>query len=154
MKKVLNKILLLTTLIFTFILTKYDVYAASANIMLTSDKTALDINDTLTITITVSSEDTKLGAWIFDVSHDNKLQLVSGEERVVAVAEEENITSKEYTFTYKAISSGNSIVSISNPRVLEWDSEDEIDTNVSNNISITINQTQEPSVTPTNPRKW
>ena len=137
MKKVLNKILLLATLIFTFMLTKYNVYAASANITITSDKNIIDIDDTLTVNVKVETSDTKLGAWIFDVSHDNKLQLVSGDERIVAVADDENVTSKEYTLTYKAVSSGNSTVSISNPKVLEWDSEESLNVNATN-INITI----------------
>ena len=140
MKKTIKNILLFIILVIAFIINKNNVFALSANIQITSDKTTFDINDIVNVNITVSSDDSKLGSYQFDVINDDRLSLVEGEKKVVEVGDG-LITTKTYLFKYKALSSGTSTIKVENIRVLDWDTENEMSLINSNpNLKININE--------------
>ena len=134
MRKITKKFLVLIVFIFTFFINKSNVYAATANINVTSDKSSLEVGQTVNINVTISTTDSNLGAWNFNITHDNRLKLTSGEEKIVDVGDG-STTNKSYNLTYRAISSGNSQISINNINIIDWN-ENTITSNIINNSSI------------------
>lgn len=101
-----------------------NVYAASTNISVKTNKSQAIIGDTITVTITVSSS-TDLGAWEYDVKYDSsKLTYVSstleGGTHSVGYVSNSGIKSKSYTMKFKAKSSGSTKVSVTNSEVASF----------------------------------
>ncbi len=98
-----------------------NINASSATISVTTNKSQVIVGDTVNITVKVYSSNT-LGAWYFDVQGSSNLTFSSSTAGGLSVADVGNgtITSKTYTFTFKATSSGNAQVSVVNPRVLDF----------------------------------
>ena len=110
------------------------VSASSATISASSNKSTVIVGDTVTITVKVSSS-ANLGSWNFDVVPSSNLTFVSSSFGGLFVADQSPTTttkSKTYTFTFKAKSSGTGTVKISNARVIDFDSEENMSINISN----------------------
>lgn len=116
------KYLIVLTLLFLIPIFKVD--AASANISVTSSKSTVMVGETVTVTVKVSSS-SNLGTWEFDVVPSSNLILTNssfnGRLNVVDVASNGSTTSKSYTFTFKAKSSGTATVSIKNSSIFGYD---------------------------------
>ncbi len=93
------------------------VSAASASISVKLSKSTVIVGSTVTATVTVSSS-TALGSWQFDVGYDSsRLQLTNssfGGAHVADVYKSNGQKSASYTFTFKALKSGSTSISIKN----------------------------------------
>ena len=116
MKKYL-KLLIITT-IFLFVgISK--LYAASATISVSSNKSQVIVGDTVTVTVKVSSSEL-LGSWKWTMDYNSsKFKLTSGDS-TVADAGDGKIKSKTYTYKFKAIATGSSSIGVKGADVLSW----------------------------------
>ena len=122
-------------LIFIMLLLPLNIYAATGSIKASSSSSNVTINNTFTVTVKVSSSG-KLGSWQFGVSYDkSKLSLISGEPSVVSYGDG-SISSKSYTYKFKAIAKGTASINVDNPKLVDWDTESIISTSAS---SIKVN---------------
>lgn len=123
MKRILkNFSIFFALLIFNLFAT--DVYAASANISVKTNKSQAVVGDTIKVTITVSSS-SALGAWEYDVKYDSsKLTYVSsnleGGTHSVGYVGSSNVKNKSYTMTFKAKASGSTQISIANSEIASF----------------------------------
>ena len=102
------------------------IYASNATINVTTNKSTVIVADTVVITVKVSSS-SNLGSWNFDVVPSSNLTFVSSSFGGLFVADQSPTTatkSKTYTFTFRAKSSGTGTVKVSNSRVIDFDSEE------------------------------
>jgi len=121
MKKIIAKFLGFILLSTILLIKTPTLNAASASLTVRSNKTSVVVGGTFNVTITLSSS-SELGAWNFKVLYDsNKLKLVSGESQVVGSVQARNIKTQSFTYTFKAISSGTSTISLGGVRVLDYD---------------------------------
>ena len=107
MKK-LSKFLISLLVICLFI---PSLKAASATFKTTSNRSSVVVGNTFTVTVKVSSSNT-LGSWEYTISYDSSvIQLVSGKK---SVADPGNGSQKSqtYTYTFKAIKSGKSNITV------------------------------------------
>ena len=119
------KILILTLLVNMFAFVGVNkVNAASASVSVKLNKSTVIVGNTVTATVTVSSG-TALGSWQFDVGYDSSLlQLTSssfGGAHVADVYKSAGQKSATYTFTFKALKSGNATISTKNSGVYSID---------------------------------
>lgn len=122
-------------LFITLIILPINIYAATGSIKASTSTTNITLNNTFTVTVKVSSS-SKLGSWQFGINYDKtKLSLISGDQRIVAYGDG-SITSKTYTYKFKAIAKGTAKISVEDTRLIDWDTESNI--SVSNN-SLSIN---------------
>ena len=100
------------------------VNAASASISVKVNKSTVIVGNTVTATVTVSSG-AALGSWQFDVGYDtSKLQLTNssfGGAHVADVYKSAGQKSASYTFTFKALKSGNATIAIKNSGMYDYD---------------------------------
>ena len=114
----MKKINILLTIFLSMIFIG-NVKAASAHISLSPSNKTILVGNTITIDVTVSSTST-LGGGSFTVSYDsNMLSLVStdsptGGARTVFYFNDTGHTQASYSYTFKALASGNTTVSIQN----------------------------------------
>jgi len=95
------------------------LYAASATISVSSNKSTVLVGDTVTITVKISSSEL-LGSWKWSLDYNSsKFKLTSGDS-TVADAGDGKIKSKTYTYKLKAIATGTSSVSVKNVNALTW----------------------------------
>lgn len=117
--------------LFVLMLFPLNVFAASGSIKASASNTNVTLNNTITVTVKVSSTG-KLGSWGFGISYDkSKLSLISGEQSVASYGDG-NVSSKSYTYKFKAIAIGSASITIDNGKISDWDSESYIDTSISN----------------------
>lgn len=113
----------------------FNIYAASGSIKASTSASNITLNNTFTVKVTVSSSG-KLGSWQFGINYDkSKLSLVSGDQRVVAYGDG-SVSTKTYTYKFKAIAKGCAKISVEDTRLIDWDTESSISVG---NSSITIN---------------
>lgn len=125
-------------LLFSLLLLPLNVLAASGSIKATSSSSKVTLNNTVTVTVKVSSTDT-LGSWQYGLSYDkSKLSLVSGDTSIVGYGDG-TYASKSYTYKFKAIAVGSATISIDNPKIVDWNSESVITTSKSN-LTLTIKE--------------
>jgi hypothetical protein len=94
--------------------------AASATFKTTANKSSVVVGNTFTVTVKVSSSST-LGSWEYTISYDSSIiQLVSGKK---SVADPGNGSQKSqtYTYTFKAIKSGKSNITVKSYAAYGWD---------------------------------
>lgn len=115
-----------------------NVLAATGSIKASSSSTRVTLNNTVTVTVKVSSTD-KLGSWQYGLSYDkSKLSLISGDTNIVGYGDG-TYSSKSYTYKFKAIAEGTANIKIDNPKIVDWTSESTIST-TSGNLSLTIKE--------------
>lgn len=118
-------------LLYLLLLIPLNVLAATGSIKASVSSTNVTLNNTVTVTVKVSSTD-KLGSWGFGISYDkSKLSLISGDQSVVGYGDG-TFSSKSYTYKFKAIAVGSASVSVDNAKIVDWDSESSITTSTSN----------------------
>lgn len=122
------------------ILVPINVHAASGNINVSGASTVV-VGNRVTVTVTLSSG-TSIGSWQMDLNYDkNYLQLTGsnaegGGTRMVN-SSATGVKSKSYTFTFKALKSGNTRVSVSSYLAYAYSDISEISlTSGSKNIRI------------------
>ena len=136
-KSIIN-LLIVITFFFAF---KTSVLASSSNIELSTQSSNIKVGDEFEVNVKVQS-DTNLGTWNFIVNHSDNLALVSGTENISDVANEV-IQSKDYSIRYKAISTGESNISISSISINEYETNNSIEIGNVNSINISINSSGE-----------
>jgi hypothetical protein len=130
-----NKIMMLLGLLLMLPTT---VWAASGSIKATVSSSKVTLNNTITVTVKVSSTDT-LGSWQYGLSYDkSKLSLISGDPSIVGYGDG-TYSSKSYTYKFKAIAVGNATITIDNPKIVDWNSESAITTSKSD-LTLTIKE--------------
>lgn len=130
-----NKIIMLLGLLLMLPTT---VWAASGSIKATASSSRVTLNNTITVTVKVSSTDT-LGSWQYGLSYDkSKLSLLSGDPSIVGYGDG-TYSSKSYTYKFKAIAVGSASITIDNPKIVDWNSESAISTTKSN-LTLTIKE--------------
>lgn len=145
----MKKLKILLIGIICSILIPINVEAASGNISVTGASTAI-VGNKVTITVTLSSG-TSIGSWQMDLNYDkNYLQLTNsnaegGGTRMVN-SSATGVKSKSYTFTFKALKSGNTRISVSSYLAYAFSDISEINlTSGSKNIRIMTQQELEAS---------
>lgn len=133
--KLLKRLFIISILVIPFIGIK-TVYAADASVKVTTSNANVSLGNTFTVTVLVTEEGGKLGSYEYQISHDNSyLSLVSGEEYQADVGDG-STSSKAYTLKYKAIANGSTSIKVTTARILDFDSEKEVN---SSKGSLTIN---------------
>ena len=113
------------------LLVPFNVFAASGTVKASASSTNVTLNNTVTVTVKVSSTG-KLGSWKYGLSYDkSKLSLISGDQSIVGYGDG-TFSSKSYTYKFKAIAVGNATISIDDAKIGDWDSESYISTTTSN----------------------
>lgn len=113
----------------------FNIYAASGSIKASTSTSNITLNNTFTVKVTVSSSG-KLGSWQFGINYDkSKLSLISGDQRVVSYGDG-IVSSKTYTYKFKAIAKGSAKISVEDAKLADWDTESNISISSS---SLTIN---------------
>jgi len=96
-----------------------NVYAASATISVSSNKSTVLVGDTVTVTVKISSKEL-LGSWRWTLDYNSsKFKLTSGDS-TVADAGDGKIKSKTYTYKLKAIATGTSSITVKSASALTW----------------------------------
>lgn len=111
------------------------VYAASASIKASASSSKVQVGDTVTIKVNVSSG-TNLGSWGFNVGYNSKVfSLVSStlENNLTSLGVVSNASTKnkEYTLKFKAKESGSGTFSINNAEIWSLD-EEQLSPSISN----------------------
>ena len=97
----------------------YVVDAASISFLGTT--TVGEVGDNITVKVTVN-EPTGLGSWEYKLNYDtSKLKLLSGNTHVVDYVNGEGETSKSYTYTFKVVRAGSTVISVADATVASWD---------------------------------
>ena len=112
------KLLLLGIVLFSSFET--NVNAASAYIGVKSSASTVIVGRTFTTTITISSS-ASLGSWEYTLNYNpTLLKLESGTVYVVDYAANGSVKSKSYTYTFKALASGNATVGVKSYAAYDW----------------------------------
>lgn len=124
--KIKQTIMILITAFLVFGFNIAHPKAATAYIKATSSKSTVVIGGSFTVKVTVSSS-TPLGSWQFDVNYDASMfKLTSSTNGRTSEADVGNGSMKNmsYSYTFKALKSGKSTISIRNASVIGWDKND------------------------------
>jgi len=125
-------------LLFILMLLPLNVFAASGSIKASISSTKVTLNNTVSVTVKVSSDD-YLGSWQFNISYDKKkLSLISGDTSVVGYGDG-SYKSKSYTYKFKAITEGSANISVDNAKIVDWNTESAISTSTSG-LTLTIKE--------------
>lgn len=138
----MKKIILSLLTLFLFIPVMV-VNASSANISVSSSNTVM-VGNNVTVTVTLSGKNgSKLGGWQANLSYDTSLlKLTSastegGGTRMAGYATSATgVSSKKYTFTFKALKSGSAKVAINSFSIWDFDENVMTATGASKTISI------------------
>ena len=95
------------------------VYAASAKISVSANKSQVIVGDTVTVTVKVSSGEL-LGSWRWTIDYNSSKFKLSSGDSTVADAGDGKLKSKTYTYKFKAIATGSSSIGVKNVDVLTW----------------------------------
>ena len=112
-----------------------NVYAASASIKVSSSSSRVQVGDTITVKVTLSSG-SALGAWQFSVGYDSSVLKFSSSNMEngltsAGVVSSTNVKNKEYTLKFKAKAAGTGKISVSNATVFALD-DSQLSTSISN----------------------
>lgn len=141
MKKVLKGLFITLFTLFISLSNIPNLLAASATISVSSSSSKVVVGKTFTVNIKLSSS-RALGSWNFTPSYDkNVLKLVSGSSPVVSFGDG-SVKSKTYTYTFKAIKSGSSKISVKSYEVLDYKTTDRMSVSVSSKTISVITQSQ------------
>lgn len=109
-----------------------NVYAANASITARAQNSSVQVGDTVKVTVTVSTvSSVPLGAWEFSIGYDsNILTYVSStlENGLTSAGYSSSATvhSKTYTLTFKAKAAGTGTVTIKNPLVVNFNTDETV----------------------------
>ncbi len=119
MKRYLKLLIsIILSILVTFTNLEY-LYAASATISVSANKSTVLVGDTVTVTVKISSKEL-LGSWRWTLDYNtSKFKLTSGDS-TVADAGDGKIKSKTYTYKLKAIATGSSTISVKSVSALTW----------------------------------
>lgn len=112
----------------------FNVDAASANISVSANTKTVIVGNTIQVTVKVSSS--KLGSWEYCISYDSSvLKLTSSTADAntcvkAGVVDKVGQTSSTEKFTFKAIKSGSSNITIKSYAVYDYDTEQQMSTSV------------------------
>jgi hypothetical protein len=125
-------------LFLLMLLLPLNVFGASGSVKASASSTKVTLNNTVTVTVKVSSSDI-LGSWQFGLSYDkSKLSLVSGDTNIVGYGDG-TFSSKSYTYKFKAIAAGSASITVDNPKIVDWNTDSYI-TTTSSNLTLTIKE--------------
>ena len=131
-----NKLIIIFTLLLILPTT---VQAASGTIKATASSTKVTLNNTVTVTVKASSPDDTFALVVFGLSYDkNKLSLISGKPYIEDVGDG-TFSSKSYTYKFKAIAVGSASITIDNPKIGGWNSENWLNVSKSD-LTLTIKE--------------
>lgn len=140
MKKIIKGLLLVLFGLFITISNPQNLLASSASISISSSSSKVVVGKTFHVYFKVSSS-SKIGTVEFTPTYDKSvLKLVSGDTHV-ADYDVYGKKSKTYTYTFKAISSGSSKISIKSYEVLDFDTK-RMSVSVSTKTVTVITQSQ------------
>ena len=126
LKKIIFSLVCLLVIPFT-------VNAASGTISITGTSQVV-IGNTVTIKVVLSSK-TKIGSWDMDLNYDkNYLQLISATSEaggVNMVNSSAGVTSKSYTFKFKALKKGNTKISMASYQAFAYEDMSEMNLSAS-----------------------
>ena len=127
-------------IIVLLILSILPITVNASSIKASVSSTKVTLNNTVNVTVKVSSSDSDtLGSWKFNISYDkSKLSLLSGDTSVASFGDGTYKT-KSYTYKFKAIAVGNASFSVDNPEVVDWTSENRSKLSPSS-LSLTIKE--------------
>ncbi len=131
-----------------------DVFAASSSVSVKASSKTVVVGSTTKVTVTVSSSD--LGAWEYCISYDSSvLKLTSSTADAntcvkAGYVEKKGQTSSSETFTFKAIKSGSSKVTVKSYAIYSYSTENIMDTNASSVTIKTMTQAELESTYSTN----
>lgn len=116
---------------FALIVVPLSVNAASGTIKVTTGSSQVVVGNRITLTVTLSSS-TAIGSWQMDLNYDrNYLQLTSTNSEaggtMMANSSATGVKSKTYTFTFKALKSGSTRVSIGSYLAYAYDDLSKMD---------------------------
>lgn len=109
-----------------------NVYAANASITARAQNSSVQVGDTVKVTVTVSTvSSVPLGAWEFSIGYDsNVLTYVSStlENGLTSAgySSSASVHSKTYTLTFKAKAAGTGTVTIKNPLVVNFNTDETV----------------------------
>lgn len=140
MKKIIKGLLLVLFGLFISIGNPQKILASSASISVSSSSSKVVVGKTFHVYFTVSSS-SKIGTAEFSPSYDkNVLKLVSGDTHKIDY-DIYGKKSKTYTYTFKAISSGSTTISVKSYEIIGFD-EKRMSTSVSGRSIKVITQSQ------------
>lgn len=149
MKKRFSIIILV---LMTFLLSTFPVQyiqAASGSITPTASSRSINVGNSVTVTVRVSSA-SEIGSWQFTLNYDvSKLRLNSGRTSVADVYTTPGQKSASYTYSFTAIAAGTAAVSISGARIVGMDETFMSVSAGSTSISIGTGTTTKPPATTT-----
>ncbi len=141
MKKVFKGLFIVLFTLFISLSNVPNLLAASATISVSSSSSKVVVGKTFKVYIKLSSS-SALGSWNFTPSYDkNVLKLVSGSSPVVSFGDG-SVKSKTYTYTFKAIKSGSSKISVKSYEVLDYKTTNRMSVSVSSKTISVITQSQ------------
>ncbi|MDD2208709.1 MAG: cadherin-like beta sandwich domain-containing protein [Bacilli bacterium] len=112
--------------------------ASSGSIRATVSSTKVSLNNTFNVTVRVSA-DKPIGSWQFNVGYDStKLSLQSGSTSVVDYGDG-SYTSKTYTYKFRAVGLGSATVSINNAKIADYETVSYINT-TAGGATVTISE--------------
>lgn len=103
---------------------KENLYAASANISVSSNKTTAVVGSTVTVSVRISSSQA-LGSWEYVISYDSSKLKLQSDSKVVGYGDGSQKSSTE-TFTFKVIASGTSTVGVQGYGGYAWENLEEL----------------------------
>ena len=119
--------------LFCLLVIPFSVNAASGTISITGTSQVV-IGNTVTINVVLSSK-TKIGSWDMDLNYDkNYLQLISATSEaggVNMVNSSAGVTSKSYTFKFKALKKGNTKISMASYQAFAYEDMSEMNLSAS-----------------------
>lgn len=137
-KKRILKIFTSFVILFTSILT---VKGADSYITVKSSSGLVIVGRTFNVTVTVSSNN-NLGSWEYTIDYNSSiLKLETGKTYIADYASNGTTKSRSYTYTFKALASGNPRISVKSYRGYSWD-ERELSFAVSPSNITTLTQQQ------------
>ena len=138
----MKKLKMFCLTIFSLLLFPCIVNAASGSIKVTGSSTAV-VGNRVTYTVTLSSS-TAIGSWQMDLNYDKSyLQLVSSTAEsngTMMTNSSSGTKSKSYTFTFKALKTGTTRLSVSSYLVYDYTSMNEMNITASSNTVKIITQ--------------
>lgn len=130
-------------LVIIIMLLPFCVYAANGSISIQSSNTVM-VGNNITVTVTIAGKNgSKMSGWEADLEYDKKLLSLSssttgnnGTHMVGYLENASGVSSKKYTFTFKALQSGNARISINSFSLLDLNEQEMKTSGASKTISI------------------
>lgn len=119
MEKITKAFIALLTVVGILFAFPQNLQAASASFKTSASSSRVVIGKTFTVTVKVSSASV-LGSWEYTINYNSAvISLVSG-PKSVADAGNGSLKSKTYTYTFKAIKSGSSNITVKSYAAYDW----------------------------------